>query len=75
MWCLVTSLFGNSVALLEVNSARLDELCFRMATGLSVDEQLSAVPRLQHSSFNAPLFQAPDSGQVVLGFRIHRVSF
>uniref|UniRef100_A0A8C1ZEA0 WD repeat-containing protein 27 n=1 Tax=Cyprinus carpio TaxID=7962 RepID=A0A8C1ZEA0_CYPCA len=44
MCCLVTSLFGTSVALLEVNSARLDELCFRMATGLSVDEQLSAVP-------------------------------
>ncbi len=73
MCCLVTSLFGNSVALLEVNSAGLDELCFRMATGLSVDEQLSAVPRLQHSSFN--LNEAPDPGQVVLGFRIHRVSF
>uniref|UniRef100_A0A673LYP0 WD repeat domain 27 n=1 Tax=Sinocyclocheilus rhinocerous TaxID=307959 RepID=A0A673LYP0_9TELE len=28
----------------SVNSAGLDELCFRMATGLSVDEQLSAVP-------------------------------
>uniref|UniRef100_A0A672QIY6 WD repeat domain 27 n=1 Tax=Sinocyclocheilus grahami TaxID=75366 RepID=A0A672QIY6_SINGR len=44
MCCLVTSLFGTSVALFEVNSAGLDELCFRMAMGFSVDEQLSVVP-------------------------------
>ncbi|XP_059373212.1 WD repeat-containing protein 27-like isoform X1 [Carassius carassius] len=44
MCCLVTSLFGTAVTLLEVNSAGLDELCFRMAMGFSVDEQLSVVP-------------------------------
>uniref|UniRef100_A0A8C2KJ81 WD repeat domain 27 n=1 Tax=Cyprinus carpio TaxID=7962 RepID=A0A8C2KJ81_CYPCA len=73
MCCLVTSLFGTSVALLEVNSARLDELCFRMATGLSVDEQLSAVPSsplMTMSPLNAELAKHGPKPQRKIGWSL-----
>ncbi|XP_043110985.1 WD repeat-containing protein 27 [Puntigrus tetrazona] len=70
MCCLVTSLFGTSVALLEVNRARLDELCFSMATGLSVNEQLSAVPSsplMTMSPLNAELAKRGPKPQRKIG--------
>ncbi|KAK2896923.1 hypothetical protein Q8A67_011411 [Cirrhinus molitorella] len=70
MCCLVTSLFGTSVALLEVTSVKLDELCFRMATGFSVDKQLSVVPSsplMTMSPLNAELTKHGSKPQRKLG--------
>uniref|UniRef100_A0A673K4N9 Uncharacterized protein n=1 Tax=Sinocyclocheilus rhinocerous TaxID=307959 RepID=A0A673K4N9_9TELE len=73
MCCLVTSLFGTSVALFEVNSAGLDELCFRMAMGFSVDEQLSVVPSsplMTMSPLNAELAKHGRKPQRKIGWSL-----
>ncbi|ROL49689.1 WD repeat-containing protein 27 [Anabarilius grahami] len=70
MCCLVTSLFGNSVVLFEVNSAWLDELCFRMAKSFSVEEQLSVVPSsplMTMSPLNAELAKQDPKPQRKIG--------
>ncbi|XP_057197873.1 WD repeat-containing protein 27 isoform X3 [Triplophysa rosa] len=56
--CLLTSLFEPSVVLSEVNNAQLDELCFGLLKGFSVEEQLSVVPSsplVPESPLNAEL--------------------
>ncbi|XP_048061421.1 WD repeat-containing protein 27 isoform X5 [Megalobrama amblycephala] len=70
MCCLVTSLFGNSVVLFEVNSAWLDELCFRMAKSFCAEEQLSVVPSsplMTMSPLNAELAKQDPKPQKKIG--------
>ncbi|XP_077092701.1 WD repeat-containing protein 27 isoform X4 [Siphateles boraxobius] len=70
MCCLVSSLFGNSVVLFEVNSAWLDKLCFRMAKSFSVEEHLSVVPSsplMTMSPLNAELAKQDPKPQRKIG--------
>uniref|UniRef100_A0A8C1XC73 WD repeat domain 27 n=1 Tax=Cyprinus carpio TaxID=7962 RepID=A0A8C1XC73_CYPCA len=72
-----TTLSLSLSALLEVNSAGLEELCFRMAMDFSVDEQLSVVPSsplMTMSPLNAELAKHGRKPQRKIGWSLQKHS-